>query len=216
MSFDYSSLPHEYPRRTVPKSVDLADPVKLRELFGNLQSRPLSTRKELERWLEDESELASAIAEEQTVRYVRMTCQTDDPAREKAYLDFVERAEPEVKLGLFGLDKKFLASKPRTELPRDKFWVLDRRRENDAALFREENVELEKDDTKLGQKYEKITGSMTVTYDGAERTMEQMARYLEETDRSVREKTWTLAEERRSKTGAGCGRELQQPWSCWL
>ncbi len=199
MSFEYSRLPHQYPRRFVPKEVDLADPVKLRNLFESLQNRPLGSRGDLERWLEDESELASAIAEEQSLRYIRMTCQTDDESREKAYLDFVERAEPEVKLGLFELDKKYLAARSRKELPQDKYFVLDRRRENSAALFREENVELEKEETKLGQKYQKITGATTVTYDGSEKTMQQMARYLEETDRGVREKTWKLSEERRLK-----------------
>ncbi len=199
MSFDYSSIPHEYPRRFVAKNIDLADQFKLRELFGSLQKRPVGSKKDLERWLEDESELASAIVEEQTIRYIRMTCQTDDPAREKTYLDFVEYAEPEVKLGLFELDRKYLAAGPRKELSRDQYFVLDRMRENNAALFREENVELEKDETKLGQKYQKITGSMTVSYDGLEKTMQQMVRYLEETDRRVREKTWMLAEERRSR-----------------
>ncbi len=197
MSFEYSRLPHQYPRRFVPKEVDLADPVKLRELFGHLRKRPIGSKGDLERWLEDESELASAIAEEQTLRYIRMTCQTDNEAWEKAYLDFVERAEPEVKLGLFELDKKYLATRSRKELPQDKYFVLDRRRENSASLFREENVELEKEETKLGQSYQKITGATTVTYDGSEKTMQQMARYLEETDRGVRERTWKLAEERR-------------------
>ena len=197
MSLDYSTLPHEYPRKFVAKNVDLADPVRLRELFASLQTRLVGSKKDLERWLEDESELASAIVEEQTIRYIRMTCQTDDPAREKAYLDFVEHAEPEVKIGSFELDKKYLSTGPRKQLSPHHYFVLDRMRENSAALFREENVELEKEETKLGQKYQKITGSMTVTYDGSEKTMQQIARYLEETDRSVREKTWKLAEERR-------------------
>ena len=153
----------------------------------------------MEEWLRDESEFASALSEEQTLRYIRMTCQTDDPVREEAYLEFVEKFEPVVKRGMFELDKKFLSSKPRKELPHDKFWVLNRQRENNVALFREENVELEKEETKLGQRYQKITGAWTVTYDGSEKTVQQMAQYLDQTDRGVREKTWKLTEERRSK-----------------
>ena len=139
------------------------------------------------------------MSEEQTVRYVRMTCQTDDPVREKAYLDFVENLEPVIKKKLFELDKKFLSAKPRQDLPREQYWVLNRQRENNVALFREENIELEKEETILGQKYQKTTGAWTVTYDGKERTMQQMAQYLEETDRAVREKTWKLTEERRAR-----------------
>src|SRR3989449_9539105 len=40
---------------------------------------------------------------------------------------------------------------------------------------------------------------MTVLYEGQERTMQQMGRFLEEPDRNVREKTWLLAESPRQK-----------------
>ena len=199
MSFDISAIPHEFPRRFLPKNAEFNTPDGVAKYFDTLHSRQLRSKKDLEDWLSDESELGSALAEEQTVRYIRMTCQTDDPAREKAYLDFVENLEPIIKKKMFELDKQFLEAKPRKELPHDRFWVLNRQRENNVALFREENIELEKEETILGQKYQKTTGAWTVSYDGKERTMQQMAQYLEETDRSVREKTWTLAEKRRAK-----------------
>jgi oligoendopeptidase F len=153
----------------------------------------------MEKWLRDESELASALSEEQALRYARMTYQTDDPDREKAYLFFVENIEPEAKLGFSQLDRKYVQTPARKSLPRDQYFVLDRKMENNVAIFRQENVELEKEETKLAQTFQKIAGAMTVQYDGQERTMQQMARYLEETDRTVREKTWLLSEQRRAK-----------------
>jgi oligoendopeptidase F len=179
--------------------VDLADIVQLKTLFDQLEEKPARSRGELEKWLEHESELLSAVTEEQYLRYIRMTCQTDDPVREKAHLDFIERVEPEVKLRSFQLDQKYLASPGRKELEQDRFSVLDRRKENSVSIFREENVALEKEEAKLGQKYQKITGAMSVLYNGEERTMQQMSKFLEELDRGVREKTWLLAEERRFK-----------------
>ncbi len=172
---------------------------KLNELFRDLDNRTLHSNSDLEKWLKDESELASALAEEQAIRYARMTCQTDDPEREKAYLSYIENVEPQVKLGFSKLDRKYVQSPARKSLPRDYYYVLDRKIENNVALFREENVELEKEETKLAQTFQKTTGAMTVLYDGQERTMQQMGRYLEETDRNVREKTWLLAEQRRAK-----------------
>ncbi len=197
MSFDHSSLPREYPRQFLPSTVDLADTVQLKRLFGLLQERPVGSRGELEKWLGDESELLSAVSEEGYVRLIRMTCQTDDTVREKAYLDFVERVEPEVKRLMFELDRKYLGSGARKELPPIRFSVLDRRKENSVGLFRDANVGIEKLDAKLGQHYQKVAGAMTVVYDGVERTLQQMSKYLEEPDRSVREKTWLLSEERR-------------------
>lgn len=199
MSFDYSSLPRDYPRKYLPSSIDWVDNAQLRQQFDLLEKKPARSGSELEKWLEHESELLAAVNEEGALRYIRMTCQTDDASREKAFLDFIEHVEPEVKLRSFQLDKKYLALSSRKELDHDRFAVMDRRKENAVSIFREENVELEKEDTKIGQKYQKITGAWTVFYNGEERTVQQMAKFLDEPDRPVREKTWLLAEERRYK-----------------
>lgn len=199
MSFDYASLPREFPRQFLPSKIDLTDINKLKEMFQGLESRPVHSAPDLERWLRDESELASALAEEQAIRYARMTCQTDDPAREKDYLFFVENIEPEAKLGFSHLDRKYLQTAARKSLPRDQYFVLDRKIENNVALFREKNVQLEKEETKLAQTFQKTAGAMTVLYDGEEKTLQQMGRYQEELDRGVREKTWLLSEQRRFK-----------------
>ena len=199
MSFDYSSLPRDYPRKYLPATIDWTDTAQLNRLFDQLEEKPARSGSELEKWLEHESELLAAVNEEEALRYIRMTCQTDDPAREKAFLDFIEHVQPEVKLRSFQLDQKYLALSARKELDRDRFAVMDRRKENAVSIFREENVELEKEDTKIGQKYQKITGAWTVLYKGEERTVQQMAKFLDEPDRPVREKTWLLAEERRFK-----------------
>ena len=114
-----------------------------------------------------------------------MTCQTDDAEREKAYLHFIENVEPKSKPRVFNLDRKFVDTPYRGQLP-DWYHVLSRRRENNVALFRSENVELEKEDAKLGQEYEKVAGARTVFYDGKERTLQQMAQYLETVNRTIR------------------------------
>jgi oligoendopeptidase F len=198
LSFDYSKLPHEYPRRYLPPNLDLADWTQLKGVFDELEKRPIRSKEELEKWLQDESEFYTAVSEEYAVRYVRMTCQTDDPEREKAYLHFVENIEPKSKPRVFNLDRKFVETPFRKQLS-EWYVVLDRRRENNVALFRPENVELEKEEAKLGQEYEKTAGARTVFYEGKERTLQQMAQYLENVNRTIRQETWTLAEERRLK-----------------
>jgi len=107
--------------------------------------------------------------------------------------------EPVAKVCSFELDKKYLAAPGRKNLSQDFYSVLNRRVENSVSLFRPANVELEKEETKLATKYQKTTGAMTVNYRGEEKTMQQMARYLEEPDRKVREDTWLLVENRRQK-----------------
>src|SRR5712664_3631259 len=119
MSFDYPHLPREYPRQFLPSKIDLTDLSRLKELFNNLQSRSVNSGSDLEKWLKDESELASALAEEQSIRNARMTCQTDDPAREKDYLFFVENIEPEAKMGFSQLDRKYIGTAARKNLPHE-------------------------------------------------------------------------------------------------
>jgi oligoendopeptidase F len=58
-------------------------------------------------------------------------------------------------------------------------------------------VPLETEDSKLGQQYQKLIGSLTVNFRGEERTLVQMGRYQEETDRAVRQETWELVAKRR-------------------
>ena len=199
MALDFATLPKEYPRRFVPQQINLGDWAQIEPLLDELERRSINTKEALERWLLDESELFSAIFEERAVRYIRMTCQTDDPEHEKAYLYFVEQIDPKLKPRAQELEKRYVASLARQKLPKERYFVLDRRTENDVALFREENVSLETETTKLAQRYQKLCGAMTVQFEGREQTLQQMAKYLEEPDRDVRQKAWELIAERRLK-----------------
>ena len=75
--------------------------------------------------------------------------------------------------------------------------MFDRALENRRALFREANIPRETQLAELEQQYQKTMGAMTVTFQGQERTLAQMAPFLEETDRSVRQTAWELAASRR-------------------
>src|SRR5437763_1814201 len=67
-----------------------------------------------------------------------------------------------------------------------------------ASLFTHPvNVPLETEETRLGQQYQKLTGSLTVQFRGEEKTLVQMSRYLEETDRPLRQEAWELVANRR-------------------
>ncbi len=197
MALDFARLPREYPRRFVPERLNLGDWAEIEPLFDDLERRPLGSREDLESWLLDQSELASALYEEGSIRHIRMTCQTDNPEYERAYLQFIEEIEPLLKPRFHRLQEKYLSSPARAKLPKRRYEVLDRKFANAVALFRKENVPLETEDDKLGQRYQKICGAMTVSYDGKEQTLQQMARYLEELSQDVRREAWELIAERR-------------------
>ena len=158
---------------------------------------PIDSAADLERWLVAVGELNSAVGEEGVERHVAMTCQTDDPEREAAYLAFVRDIEPKLKPIQNAIRARYLDAPVRSELPRDRYFVFDRALENRRSLFREANIPRETQLAELEQQYQKTIGAMTVTFRGQERTLAQMAPFLEETDRSVREEAWTLAASRR-------------------
>ncbi len=195
----FENLPVHTPRRFVPETMDLGDWPQLSPLFDQLEARAGQCRDaaDLERWLLDWGELSAALDEESSRRYIAMTCHTDSPAAEKAYLHLVENIEPQLKPRQFKLDQIYLAHRLRGKLSKRRYEVFDRNTQVQVELFRDLNVPLETDEARLGQQYQKIFGSLTVQFRGEERTLVQMGRYLEETDRAVRQETWELAANRR-------------------
>ena len=185
-----------FPRRFVPPDADMGDWGQIEPQFQRLLAARPDSPEALQRWLDDASELSAALDEERARRYVAMTCQTDDPERERAFLFYVEEIIPKLKPLAYALDLAYLQSPHRKQLPA-RYAVYDRLVENRVALFRQENVPLETEEAKLKQQYQKITGAMAVTFRGKEHTLQQMAPYLEETDRSVRAQAWELVAKRR-------------------
>jgi len=186
-----------FPRQFVPADASMGDWTQIEPLFRQLQARPINSAEELEQWLFDCSELAAALGEERSRRYIAMTTQTDDPVREAAYQEFIEQIDPKVKPYWHALEVAYLHNPYRKRLRTDRYAVMDRIIENNVALFREANIPLETQDALLRQTYQKITGAMTVGYRGEELTLQQAAKFLEEPDRAVRREVWKLVTARR-------------------
>lgn len=187
------------PRTFVPAVADLGDWSTIEPLFDQLEERlaAASNVAGLEQWVLDAGELSAALDQESSCRYIAMSCHTDDAEAEKNYLQFVEEIDPKLKPRHFALEKAFLAHPKRSELPKDRFFVYDRDVKEQVELFREENVPLETEDSKLGQQYQKISGALTVEFQGEEKTLVQMGRYLEEPERAIRQEAWALVSKRR-------------------
>jgi oligoendopeptidase F len=192
-------LKRSFPRRFVPQDADMGNWAHLEPLFKKLLARDPSSARELEQWLADYSELSAAYSEEGSTRYIAMTTQTDDPAREAAYQYFVEEIVPKVKPLAQAAEKAYLANASRKLLPAQRYAVLDRKSANSVALFREENVPLETQDELLAKDYHKLMGAMTVTVNGSELTLQQAAKLLEQPERDLRQQVWEKMAARRLK-----------------
>lgn len=184
-------------RRFVPRDIDLSDFKQIEPLYQALLDRPLDSRAQIEQALVDFSELNAAVDEYGSRLYIDKSCHTDDAEIERRYMHFVEQVEPKIKPLYFQLQKKFLDAPAISLLDSTRYFVLLRKWRADVELFRDENIPLETEVTKLVTDYDKICGTMTVHFDGRELTMQQMARYQEQTDRDLRCRAWETAAARR-------------------
>ena len=183
----------------VPDTLDATNWESLQPLYEDLVQRSVDTVTGLEELIRDESELREWVSEAGSRLYVAMTCSTDDEVKKEAYLDFVENTEP--KLSEIGdrLNRRIMSSPVINELDSGTYGVMIRDIEADIRIFREENISLYTELTKLGQKYEEISGSMTVQFQGEERTMQQMGKFLQVTNRDTREEAYRAVWARRLK-----------------
>jgi oligoendopeptidase F len=189
--------PAVYPRRWLPEDLEFSTWDQIEPWYRRLLDRPIGSPAELETWLEDAGELGAAVAQEGAERYIAMTCQTDDPQREAAHLAFVRDIEPNLKPLQNEIRARYLDSPHRAGLARERYRVFDRVQENRRVLYREANIARETELAELGQQYQKMIGAMTVMFQGQERTPAQMAPYLEESDRMLRQTAWELVAQRR-------------------
>ncbi len=191
---------HFAPRQFLPEVIDLTDTAQLAPIFDLLDARldKVASVADLELWLKDQSEVFAALGESSSLAYIAMTCQTDDEAKEKAYMHIVEVVDPWLKPRDFALKQKLAQSPFFAQLP--EFYAIFRRSiEAQVKIYREENIARETQVARLTQQYQKISGSMTVEFDGKEQTLARMGRIQEEPDRPRREAAWKAVTERRAQ-----------------
>ncbi|MBJ03167.1 MAG: peptidase M3 [Euryarchaeota archaeon] len=170
---------------------------EIRPIYQEFLDRPINSAVELESWLLELGRFDAYVGETGSMLYVGMTCDTENEEVKQAYLDFVEQVQPELaKVGDL-LNRKLAESPFADDLDTVEYNVLLRDTRMDLQLFREENIPLGTELTKLGQRYNEICGAMTVDFEGEERTMQQMGKFLQVNDRDVRERAYRLVGERR-------------------
>lgn len=190
-------VPETFPHQWLPEKLELKTWEQIEPWYRKLLAMSIESVDDLERWIFAAGELNAVVGQEGAARYVAMTCQTDDFARETAYLEFIRDIEPKLKPLQNEVRNRYLDSPFRKLLPADRYAVFTRALENRRTLYREENIPRETELAELEQQYQKLMGAMTVNFQGQERTLAQMAPFLEETDRSVRQEAWELSARRR-------------------
>ncbi len=183
------------PRQFLPASVDLTQKKAAVGFYQQLLDRSLQTPDALEKLMLDRSELEAAIAETNSILYVRMTCQTDDADRAAAYKAFIETVTPAVKPLNDQLDRKVIQAVDELNFKEPYYDLYFRKIRSDIEIFTKANISLQTEDSLLSQDYQTTTGAMTVRFDDDEHTIPQMRKYQLDTDRNLRERAWRATTE---------------------
>jgi oligoendopeptidase F len=173
---------------TSSEDISEANWADLLPYFEELANRPIDAST-VEEWLADWSRLQALVYEANARAMFAYTCDTSNEADERAHLRYVSEIMPmvgeqSVRLAVRLLDLGY--TRPGLE-------TMLRRFANQRQLFREENVPLSAEAEKLQSEYQKVTGTMTVEWDGEEVPLPRLQPYLQEQDRDTREKAWRLS-----------------------
>lgn len=185
-------------RKYIPQNLEIKWE-NLEPVFKELQNREITSVSGLEQWLLDKSELEAALEEDFAWRYIKMTCDTTDEQLLKDFQYFATEIEPKIAPIANELNKKFIGSPYLEQLDQQKYFVYIRGVRKALELFREENVPLLTQIQVEQQQYQQISGSMTVTLNGQEYTLEQASVFLKDVDRGIRQQAWEAITQRRLK-----------------
>jgi oligoendopeptidase F len=139
-------------------------------------------------WLLEWSRLEEIIEEAGTLAMIAYTCDTSDPAKEAANLRwsseiFPKAVEMQVRLARRLVEIGYREPALETVL---------RGFRTDIEIFREENVALFSELEMLVAGYQKITGGLTVDWNGEQKTVPQLQPFLKDRDRGTREQAFRL------------------------
>ena len=153
--------------------------------YQELEARELS-KENIAAWLDDWSRLAETADEHYWRLFIATTVNTADPLSKEAFDTYIENIQPAIKRAEQSLKDKLLAS----GLSPKSFETALRRLRAETEIFTEENLPLLADELKLVTDYNELIGSLTVLWEGEERTRAQMLALQYEPDRSIRQRAW--------------------------
>ncbi len=194
---NYSADIEKLPRNFLPQNLGVKNWEVLEPYFKNLDEREILSKEDLEQWLKDSSELEAAISEDACWRQVRVTCDTENKELEEAFNYFMMEIQPRVQPWADKLNKKLIASPFTKKLDEKKYFTFLRNIKKSIDLFREENIPLQAELNVEAQQFGMISGKMMVEVNGQEYTLQQATKFLEVSDRTVREDVYRKINERR-------------------
>jgi oligoendopeptidase F len=185
-------------RHFLPDNFSISVWGDLEPYFNQLFNENLNSKEALTSWLRRRSELEAVISEDLAWRYINMTRDTENEEYSKRYQDFIENIQPKIAPVSDQLNRKVAACPFLTDLEKETGYdIMIRNLRKEIEIFREENIPQFTEISLEQQKYNQISGAMTVEVDGKEMTLQQASVQLMSTDRARRELVYNKVTDRR-------------------
>ena len=191
------SIPSRPKRNFVPENLNIDSWNKVEPLFENLYKRSINSKKELENWMKDRSELNSVMNEDLAWRYIKMNINTKDEKLAKKFHFWIKEISPKLAPYSHKLNIKLIESPFLNELEHKKYHIYLRSVKKQIEIYREQNIPLFTEMEAKQQEYGMISAKMTVEFDGRSLTMQQASLILKDTDREKRKTIYNLIQKRR-------------------
>ena len=173
------------------KSAAWADVLPYYEALATAPLPDPVTDSSMETWLSHWSRLDDLVGEAGTLAMIAYTANTANVEAEQAYLRFSMEVFPQLEEQQVRLAKRLVASgwsRPDIETTLRRF-------RTDIEIFREANVARFAQIEELSAAYQKITGGLSVEWNGESKTIPQLQPYLKSNDRAQREQAFRLGAE---------------------
>jgi oligoendopeptidase F len=169
---------------TIPAKATWAD---IAPHYAELSARKLDSTS-IRGWLEDFSALDEAVDEQFALAMIAYTSDTRDTERETTYKTWATEILPplhEVRVGLARRIIDFASVLPELAL-------FIRELRTDVEIFRSENLPRMAALEDMEANYDKITGGLTVDWNGEQKTVPELQPFMLDRDRPTREKAFRL------------------------
>ena len=168
-----------------PEALAKATWSDIRPWFDALAAREFDDSS-VEQWLADWSRLEAMLTEAASRAMIRYTVDTRDKEAEQDHLRFSMEILPQAEERSVALQKRLVASghvSPALETTLRGF-------RTSIEIFRDANVPIMSELEEHSASYQRITGGMTALWEGKELPLPQLAPFLKEPDRGVRERAF--------------------------
>lgn len=167
--------------------------------FDQLLAEEINSVGAFKAWLQKKSELDAILEEDLAWRYIKMTIDTNDESKAKAYQQFVAEIQPKLAPMDHKLNQKILDCAFKEDLKKESqgYFIFFRGLEKAVEIFRDENVPIQAELDEMSQQFGVISGNQSIEVKGEEVTMQKASTFLKSTDRALRQEVFEAMGERR-------------------